>query len=170
MRAVGSRRGEQRGNPKAPRPRAPFTCPSHFRGRRAGMAEPAERDLASRTPEAGLSSRLSPRALRANVQASWAPGEGGGRGGVSARRWAGEPPEEGLTSATPRATGGRGGSGPGPRGCARPPPPPRPPARPVSPPRPCCSRGHLVERRRAGPSERASEGTSGAAACAASPV
>nr|KAF6314796.1 hypothetical protein mMyoMyo1_008590 [Myotis myotis] len=56
---------------------------SHFRGRRAGMAEPPERDLASRTPEAGLSSLLSPRALRANVQASWAPGEGGREGGVS---------------------------------------------------------------------------------------
>lgn len=107
---------------------------SHFRGRRAGMAEPPERDLASRTPEAGLSSLLSPRALRANVQASWAPGEGaGGRGGSQLGGGRGSPPEEGLTSATPRATGGRGGSRPGPPGCAWPPPPPRPPA---SSPRP----------------------------------
>lgn len=141
-------------NSKAPRPTLPSRVPlSRASGWPYGPPRP---DSEASSP---------PRARRAKVRgrvgdpATGRREVGPGRRGVSARRWAGKPPEEGLTSATPRATGGRaGGSRSGPPGGAFPPPLPLGlPAPSLVQPRP--------------PSPAAPRGAvSAAAACAASPV
>lgn len=121
VRAVDSHRGEQ--NPKAPCPALPSSVPpsraSGWLGRDSaagpGLTD-SELDCNAPLP--------TPRALGANVLA-WAgdPRRGAARwgpGGLSSAA-GGEAPEEGLTSATPRATRGRGGSRSSPPGCAFPP-------------------------------------------------